>query len=170
MVLWAYSAMVLSASAGDVRHDYVTSSDGLRLVSVDDVRHVMPQVIDLAPTNAPVPGGVYALRCQVVYEDRVGRNPQNDFSRMRLVNDYLNELLAEFFLERIVGRDYVEMTDWCIGQLADGAMELNAWFFERNETDERLKDVKVIMVQVEPSGNLWKDLMKEPLQADEDRQ
>lgn len=166
IALLAFSAMAFSASAGDVQHDYVTSSDGLRLVTVDDVRHVMPLLVDLAPTNAPVPGGVYALRCQVVYEDHAGRTARNDFVRIRATNDYLNELLAEFLQERVVGRDYAEMTDWCVGLLADGALELNAWFYERNVTDERLADVKIVLVQVEPSGNLWKDLAKEPLRKE----
>ena len=69
--------------AGDVRHAYTKSADETRLAFVDEIKFVKPVHIDLAPTNAPVAGGVYALRCQVVYEDHADLEAQTDAERAK---------------------------------------------------------------------------------------
>ncbi len=166
-LLSAVAALVVSMAAH--AHDCHISKNSIgdwSIVAVGGFTFAKPISIDLAPTNAPMAGARYSIRCQVLYKDGKIERPDTyeDLQIARRTGALLNEWLEEFVAERYVGAEFKELVKFYYQKRLGRELkfEFPKYVLEKiknMDSDERI-DVDMVAVGLEAEGALREALLQ----------
>lgn len=131
------------------------------LVTLGKYTFSTPVMIDLAPTNAPLTNGTYAVKCQVIYVDGDLQAPTNELEleKLRQTGDWLTEQLKDFVADNYRGAEYEDL----IRRYYEGAIgiDLDQQFpaFVRERKAEANLDIEIVKVQIFAEGDLRRALI-----------
>ena len=164
------SVLLTAAGFAATPHLGPNAIGDLGLVTLGEYAFSNPVIIDLAPTNAPLTNGVYAIRCQIIYVDEDVQVPKDEqsFEVLRQTGDWLTEQLRAFIAENYSGAEFEDLCaryfEGAIG--IDLATKFPFFVWERmGDADLR---VDIVKVQVFADGDLRRaliDILREQPQA-----
>ena len=131
------------------------------LVTLGKYTFSTPVMIDLAPTNAPLTNGTYAVKCQVIYVDGDLQAPTNELEleKLRQTGDWLTAQLKDFVADNYRGAEYEDL----IRRYYEGAIgiDLDQQFpaFVRERMAEANLDIEIVKVQIFAEGDLRRALI-----------
>ena len=131
------------------------------LVTLGKYTFSTPVMIDLAPTNAPLTNGTYAVKCQVIYVDGDLQAPTNELEleKLRQTGDWLTAQLKDFVADNYRGAEYEDL----IRRYYEGAIgiDLDQQFpaFVRERKAEANLDIEIVKVQIFAEGDLRRALI-----------
>ena len=131
------------------------------LVTLGKYTFSTPVLIDLAPTNAPLTNGTYAVKCQVIYVDGDLQAPTNELEleKLRQTGDWLTAQLKDFVADNYRGAEYEDL----IRRYYEGAIgiDLDQQFpaFVRERKAEANLDIEIVKVQIFAEGDLRRALI-----------
>ena len=131
------------------------------LVTLGKYTFSTPVMIDLAPTNAPLTNGTYAVKCQVIYVDGDLQAPTNELEleKLRQTGDWLTEQLKDFVADNYRGAEYEDL----VRRYYEGAIgiDLDQQFpaFVRERMAEANLDIEIVKVQIFAEGDLRRALI-----------
>ena len=131
------------------------------LVTVGENTCSTPVMIDLAPTNAPLTNGTYAVKCQVIYVDGDLQAPTNELEleKLRQTGDWLTAQLKDFVADNYRGAEYEDL----VRRYYEGAIgiDLDQQFpaFVRERMAEANLDIEIVKVQIFAEGDLRRALI-----------
>ena len=131
------------------------------LVTLGKYTFSTPVMIDLAPTNAPLTNGTYAVKCQVIYVDGDLQAPTNELEleKLRQTGDWLTAQLKDFVADNYRGAEYEDL----VRRYYEGAIgiDLNQQFpaFVRERMAEANLDIEIVKVQIFAEGDLRRALI-----------
>ena len=131
------------------------------LVTLGKYTFSTPVMIDLAPTNAPLTNGTYAVKCQVIYVDGDLQAPTNELEleKLRQTGDWLTEQLKDFVADNYRGAEYEDL----VRRYYEGAIgiDLDQQFpaFVRERKAEANLDIEIVKVQIFAEGDLRRALI-----------
>lgn len=109
------AVMLATVSAAYAKIDCQTIRNGFGDMNLftlgEEFTFAKPISIDLNPTNAPVGGAKYSIRCQIVYRDNTLSCPKtkDDKRAARKAGTYLNAWLKELFSSLYSGMEFVDL-------------------------------------------------------------
>ena len=131
------------------------------LVTLGKYTFSTPVMIDLAPTNAPLTNGTYAVKCQVIYVDGDLQAPTNELEleKLRQTGDWLTAQLKDFVADNYRGAEYEDL----VRRYYEGAIgiDLDQQFpaFVRERKAEANLDIEIVKVQIFAEGDLRRALI-----------
>ena len=131
------------------------------LVTLGKYTFSTPVMIDLAPTNAPLTNGTYAVKCQVIYVDGDLQAPTNELEleKLRQAGDWLTAQLKDFVADNYRGAEYEDL----VRRYYEGAIgiDLDQQFpaFVRERKAEANLDIEIVKVQIFAEGDLRRALI-----------
>lgn len=131
------------------------------LVTLGKYTFSTPVMIDLAPTNAPLTNGTYAVKCQVIYVDGDLQAPTNELEleKLRQTGDWLTAQLKDFVADNYRGAEYEDL----VRRYYEGAIgiDLDQQFpaFVRERMAEANLDIEIVKVQIFAEGDLRRALI-----------
>ena len=155
-------AMLLAVSAfASVPQFGLNAIGDFSLVTLGKYTFSTPVLIDLAPTNAPLTNGTYAVKCQVIYVDGDLQAPTNELEleKLRQTGDWLTAQLKDFVADNYRGAEYEDL----VRRYYEGAIgiDLDQQFpaFVRERKAEANLDIEIVKVQIFAEGDLRRALI-----------
>lgn len=161
-ILTVFAAALISTTAvAAVPHLGLNAIGDLGLVTLGEYAFSNPLTVDLAPTNAPQAGGVYAVRCQIIYVDEDVQEPKDVVSLelLRRTGDWLSERLREFIGGNYAGAEFEDLCNrYFEGEIGIDLDEKFPAFVRARMIEANLK-VNIVKVQVFADGDLRRALI-----------
>ena len=155
------TALISTTVVAAIPHLGLNAIGDLGLVTLGEYAFSNPLTVNLAPTNAPLADGVYAIRCQIIYVDEDVQVPKDDVSLelLRQTGDWLTDRLREFIEGNYAGAEFEDLRDrYFEGAIGIDLAEKFPAFVRARMVEANLK-VDIVKVQIFADGDLRRALI-----------